>query len=513
MISMRHLLILTLLLLSSCNGDVLAPSSAPPPAPGGGAKKLTVIVAVVDSLMPQDLTSATPNLNGLKTGGTFYAESRSVFSAETIPNHVAMMTGVYPRRNGIAANNFIDSGVNPPVERNLSLPEELTANTLFTWIRRKCVSSGINPEIKTGATLSKKYLFEVFAGDAADPARANRNPSVDNVQPDSYWDPRSSPAYIGSPDEHTPDLPTMQQALAQLPGVDFLFISLGDVDRAAHAFVQAGRNAALPVTDAQVGRLISALQSAGRWENTVLFLVSDHGMDFTSPPSFINVQPALTSLGACFKPMTAVDVGGTNSIFVTDPTATPAEKQAAARAARACLMGTTACATLCAGASRPVNADKIGFAWYTQDDPADPDGTMPESIASKHPNLGNLVLTAMPGFRFSEPSSSSNPILGTHGHLVTLRNTFIVAGGSPWVKKGQVIASSVSGPSPFDRLPEQSENVDLAPTIAWLLGLNIQSSDFPDGRGSFDGRLLKEAFTQFDANPDAGSPTQCGRFD
>lgn len=91
---MRHLLILTLLLLSSCNGDVLAPSSAPPPAPGGGAKKLTVIVAVVDSLMPQDLTSATPNLNGLKTGGTFYAESRSVFSAETIPNHVAMMTGV-----------------------------------------------------------------------------------------------------------------------------------------------------------------------------------------------------------------------------------------------------------------------------------------------------------------------------------------------------------------------------------------------------------------------------------
>ena len=45
---------------------------------------------------------------GLIEQGTMYAESRSVFSAETIPNHVAMMTGVVPERSGIPTNNFLD---------------------------------------------------------------------------------------------------------------------------------------------------------------------------------------------------------------------------------------------------------------------------------------------------------------------------------------------------------------------------------------------------------------------
>ena len=106
-------------------------------------------------------------------------------------------------------------------------------------------------------------------------------------------------------------------------------------------------------------------------------------------------------------------------------------------------------------------------------------------------------------------------IPGNHGHPVTLHNTFIVTGGSPWVKAGQAIAASTANPTPLDRLPEQAENVDLAPTIAWLLGLDLPAQEFPDyatQARAFDGRILKEAFTQFDADADAPSPTVCGRF-
>ena len=210
--------------------------------------------------------------------------------------------------------------------------------------------------------------------------------------------------------------------------------------------------------------------------------------------------------------MLAVQNGGSDSLYVLDRSLPLAQRQAALRAARACLIGTQDCATLCPGATRPTNAAQIVGAWYTADDAADADGTMPASLAAKHPNLGDLVLVAAQGFKFSEPDQSGNPIPGNHGHPVTFRNTMLISGGSPWVKKGQIIAASNPALTPFDRLPEQSENVDILPTVAWLLGLNIQPADFPEGSG-FDGRILTQAFTQFDAAASAASPTVCGRFD
>ncbi len=464
--------------------------------------------------MPQEITASTPNLNQLKGEGTFFAESRAVFSAETTPNHAAMMTGLYPQRNGIATNNFIDF-IDPanPVTRDLSLPEEMTGNSLFTWVDRQCRTSGVNPAIRTGATLSKTYLFELFAGDALDPVRSNRNPRVFNVPPDTHWDPRTSPAYIGPGFEYTPDAPTMQQALTQLPDADVFFVSLGDVDRFAHALGTPARTAALVTADTQMGRLRTALEDAGRWENTVLIVTSDHGTDIALNPftNGISTQPTLDALAACFTPMQAVQNGGSNSLYVLDRSLPLAQRQAALRAARACLLGTQDCASLCAGASRPTNAAQISNAWYTADDALDPDGTLPASLAAKHPNLGDLVLVANTGFKFAEPNASGNPIPGNHGHPVTFRNTMLVAGGSPWVKRGQVIAASTPSPTPFDRLPEQSENVDITPTVAWLLGLGIQLADFPEG-SSFDGRVLSKAFTQFDVDANAVSPTRCGRF-
>ena len=183
------------------------------------------------------------------------------------------------------------------------------------------------------------------------------------------------------------------------------------------------------------------------------------------------------------------------------------------RAARACLLGTADCAALCPGATRPLNAQNIATAWYNADDPQDPDGTMPASVRSRHGRSGDLVLAAAAGYKFAEPqpTAADGQIPGNHGHPATLHNTVLVAGGAPWVKRGVSVAPSVAPPAPLttewylQRLPEQAETVDIAPTVAWLLGLGV-----PDG--AFDGRVLAEAFTPFDGNPDAPPPTQCGRY-
>lgn len=465
----------SLLLLSviacSDQGNFDDPS---PPAPDGstGSKKLTIAVVVIDSLMPNEIGAAltpTPNLVGFKDNGTFYAESRSVFSAETIPNHVAMMTGMYPAHNGIPTNNYWNRS-GEFEERDLSLPTELEADTLFTTIGNLC------PNLKTASVLSKNYLYEVFSecGFSGSDCGQNR-------QSDNHWDPTASPLFIPSPAGLTPDLATMDAARSALPDADFIFVNLGEVDRVGHVDetgntgIPALRNTSLNITDQQIGMFISDLQAAGRWENTVMFIVSDHGMDWSLLLDYVNLQPILDDIGG----LVAVQNGGTDSIYLADQsergTQAGYDRLAAARAAILATPG-------------------VANAWYVEANPAEADPSSVLPFDSRHENLGDLVVSAEDGQRFTEPDTYSNPIPGNHGHSPTLQNTLIVGGGASFIK-AQYVGEPDEPVDHFERRPGQSENVDIAPTIAWLLGLPT---------GAYDGRALKEAFDL------DGAPSACG---
>lgn len=573
------------LVLSACGGH--SPSSTQTNNAGGGgsgggnvsgtalplppddAEKLTIVVAVVDSLMPEDISNGMTNVQALMANGTSYTESRSVFSAETIPNHVAMMTGVYPDRNGIPTNNFWDkeAAPNAPDDEDLDNPNEIEAKTLFTWIDEKCRrgADAINADITTAATMSKKYLHQIFLGDANDPQE--NDAGISNVEPDLHWDPTTSPGYIDQGSEHTVDNFTGPQAATDLMAADFIFINLGDVDRSSHAGGGTARNVTRVTADEQIGSLVTQLQDAGRWENTVFILTSDHGMDFSDPTSnapegeavftdpmnvvgagnallnSLSTQPLLDSLASpvCgYEPILAVQNGGTNSLVVSSPNPTAAERQDTLLAARACLMNFNgdnsasgappSCASVVGDVCKatlvaPVNLEQIAFAWYANPElyngaaltgslSADTGGIMPATIKSRHENLGDLVLVISAGFKFSESGPDGNPIPGNHGHMPTIHNTMIVSGGADFLNRNVIINDGST--DHFARTATQSENTDIAATVAWLLGLNIQDSDFPDAgqsfpdygdgvtRAGFDGRVLSEAFTI--SNP----PSNCG---
>ena len=597
------------LALTACGGGSTSPDitgGTPPGGSSGGggsggdegeSRTMTVVVLAVDSFMPSDIdANITPNINSLINNGTLYTESRSVFSAETIPNHIAMMTGLYPDRNGIPTNNFLDRelfastlATDATAEadgEDLDNPNELEAKTLFTWIDEKCRTGAIprNAAYRTAATLSKTYLYLVFQGDDAD--TQTNDAGINNLIPDAHWDPRTSPGYIGPGSEHTPDNFTGPQAVTMLGETDFHFINLGDVDRSSHAAGSTARMAARGTADAQVGALITELVDTGRWENTVFILASDHGMDFSTvhdnpptpgAPSFgidspnvaqnaLSTQPLLDSLvaPACggSEPMLAVQNGGTNSIVVPNPDASADDAAQSLMLARSCLMnfdgsdtavtptceeaiadalgvdGTTTAGqvdvALCtAGLNAPVNADAITQAWLANPkfysgnslisslSSVDSAAVMPDTIKSRHENLGDLVLVIDDGFKFSEPDPSGNPIPSNHGHMETIHNTIIVSGGASIVKKGRnVVGTEGSTDDHFFRLEEQAENIDVAATVAWVLGLRINPGDFPDAgatfpdygdgvtRSGFDGRILAEAFTV----PVNVAPTDCGVF-
>src|SRR6185369_32693 len=186
--------------------------------------KLTVVVLVVDSLMPDEIGQSvpyTPNLNFLRDSGTSYSHSRAMFSAETIPNHVAMMTGMLPEHSGIVANSYWNRS-GEPAASDLSLPSSLEATTLFTRIHESC------PNLTTAAALSKDYLYEVFSDCGYSGSDCGTNDA-----PDQSSDPTQDPTFI-EPSGHSPDIATMQHARTFLPDADFLFINLGDTDRVGH---------------------------------------------------------------------------------------------------------------------------------------------------------------------------------------------------------------------------------------------------------------------------------------
>lgn len=451
---------------SNSNEDDLLPPSPPP----GANAELGVFVIVVDSLMPHEVGAAltpTPTLAEFRGNATTYNESRAVFSAETIPNHVAMMTGMYPENNGIPTNNYWNRQGEPD-ERDLSLPTELEVLTLFTRIKREC------PNIRTAAAMSKDYLYEIFT----DCGFSGTDCGI-NLAPDQHFDPTGHPTFIPQPAGLTPDSTTMQAALAQLPNTDFMFINLGQVDRMGHAD-ESGvtgnpvlRNAVMMDTDLQIRLFFQALRDAGRWDKSVVFIVSDHGMDWTTPLNFVNTTPLVTPFG-----LLAIDNGSTNSYFVTNP-ADPMRdsKLMMARAALLALPG-------------------IEEVWYTQLNPLDSSITtlVPTHLHARHENLGDMVASAKPGFRFSESSQQSNPVPGNHGNKLTLHNTFMVGGGAPFVR-AQLISEPDEPVDHYERRPAQSENIDVAPSVAWLFGMNTTG---------FDGRVLSEAFSS------ATSPSRCG---
>lgn len=438
----------------------LAPAGAAPAAPAAPRPPLAVYVIVVDGLHPDDVGPLTPVLQAFRDQATWYEQSRSVMTADTIPNHVAMMTGVYPERSGIAANNFWPR-TGPVEDIDLSDPKRLTATTLFTTLARRCRG------YRTGAALSKRYLYEIFSAGGR------------NVAPGDYWDPR--PTNLPEPDGHSIDAVTADAAIERVATSDFLFVNLGDVDRSGHAdvtgasgVVRGFQTFARAQTDRQVGRILQAIRDAGRWERSVVFIVSDHSLDWSTPFQFINLQPDLP------EGVAAIDNGGADNLYLLDRRA-PGAGALLKRARDVALA-----------------AEGVERAWYVKPNPADrrPGTVLPRSLHLSHPTAGDLVVLAEPGWRFSESSSSSNPLPGNHGHLMTRHNTFMVGGGAPFLRRGRSIAPSRPNPSFMAALPEQSENLDVAPTVAWLLGLPTSS---------YQGRVLREAFDL------RRPPSRCGR--
>jgi hypothetical protein len=371
----------TVLKVAGVSGATLAFSSRLGAAQAATTTKRAYVI-VVDGCRPGEIDEMA-NLKALRDSGTWYPAARSLPVMETIPNHVMMMTGCRPARNGVPANSIYDR--TDGAVRDCSRPTDIAVTTIIEQLN----ASGRT----TGTVLSKEYLYSVF-GDRAT----------------HRWEPFPLLPIT----EHAPDAATMDAALTMIDQFDpaMMFVNLGDVDRVGHAdltgtTLKAARAAALASTNIQVGRFVDKLKSTGRWASSMVIVLADHSMDWSLPEQTISLTSAFDADATLKGSFQIAQNGGADLVYWTGP--------AAGRTAALTRMKSLALATT---------------------------GVFQAHVIDQTPSLrlgpkaGDLLVYCKAGWRFSDPGPQSNPIPGNHGHPATEPIPFFVTGGSAAVRKG-----------------------------------------------------------------------------
>jgi hypothetical protein len=462
----------------------LGPSSRAAAAEEAGP--LRVYVVVVDGMTPEEVDgTTTPTLQSLKDGGTWYQQARAVFPAETLPNHVAMATGTLPTRNGIIGNQFwrAESGQS---KEYMEHPGLLQEDTIVTRLERACAAR--EGDVASATVLSKTYLYNAFRGEPAGESvnsSSVKEPSADDPNPqqqaDYHW---RAPGYIPVSD-HAPDAVTMDAFLgwldeqpADLP--QFAFVNLGDVDRAGHADEAAGmssgafrpfRQASIEDTDQQLAMLVDRLESDEAWDDTIMIVLSDHGMDYGPQDNQLSLTTTLTDAGFTVSENGVTDAhvvggGGSGLVWVADK------------------------ADIAPMAKVLAEADGVDFVSVREPIPTGPGEDIRQTTHGQmgfaNPRAPDIEVFVEDGWHVGD---GSNVLPGNHAHYATQHSMLMVAGGHPAVRHGvSVPGDTVYAPGQQLYAPPAGGPgvVSVAPTVAEAFGIG-------EPPGGYDAGPLDEA--------------------
>jgi predicted AlkP superfamily pyrophosphatase or phosphodiesterase len=215
------------------------------------APHLTILVSI-DGFRADYLDRGdTPVMKALAEGGA-RAAMRPSFPSVTFPNHYTLITGKRPDRNGIVGNTMLDPSVSA---------EKFTMRSLEPawWSQAK-------PFWVTAQRQGKRAAAMFWPGSEVE---------IDGVRP-SRW-VKFDATMSGEA--------RVDQVLAWLdsadgPPIAFSTLYFDIVDTQGHHYgpESAEVRAAAASVDAALGRLVEGLKARGRFENTDIVIVADHGM-------------------------------------------------------------------------------------------------------------------------------------------------------------------------------------------------------------------------------------------
>jgi arylsulfatase A-like enzyme len=439
-----------------------------------------VVVIVFDGMRP-DLISAetTPHLWKMAGEGVFFAHHHPVFLSATEVNGTAMATGAFPARSSVIAN--VD--FRPRIDGQAPIGIEVPA-----IIRRGDEVSGGN---YLGAPTLAEILHErgwatAIAGSKPvallfDRSRRPNEPGVSPVVYEGSALPPSVELVLAQALEDFPPIPDDQDKMARdvwttraltgtlwkagVPPFSLLWLAEPDFSQHATGPGSVQSMAAIRSSDDDLGLVLAELDRRGLRGSTDVLVVSDHG--FSTISTKIDLAVELSTAG--FR-ATRAALGGLQ----------PGEVMVASNGGSSLLY---------IGGHDPEVIRRVASFLQIQDwtgvvfSRDGLEGTFP--LAEAHIDSAeapDLVVSlrwshgknaaGLPGLQASDLAPSFNKV-GNHTSLspYDMHNTLVAAG--PDFRPGVV-----------DTLP--SANIDVAPTILWILGLREEAA-------RMDGRVLGEA--------------------
>jgi predicted AlkP superfamily pyrophosphatase or phosphodiesterase len=450
----RSLILFTLAaILGGCCATFLAAAE-----PG---KDRCVILVSVDGLADfyfDDPRAEMPTLRRLAENGARAAGMECSFPTVTWPNHTTLVTGVPPAKHGVLGNNYLDRQSAAPVplipDPLFDKDEIVKVPTIYDAAHRAGLSTSgiIWPATRNARTLDwtvpdmagdgwEKYGTPLWlqelrdAGIPVDRHGAWCKEAGGGVQRD--WMYTRLAAHVLR--HHSPNL---------------LLIHLVEVDHVQHRVGPRSPEAYWSVSfaDDRLRDLVGAVQHSAYRDKTTFVIASDHGFFPIEKDIRPNVLLKKQGLQGDKKQAVCLAQGGACMVYILDD-ARRAEIAASLKEQLAQVEGVQAVLA-------PAEFAKVGQAT------SDVDARAPD-----------LWLSARSGFSFSDSRDGDDVVVprtsrgGTHGYLPAndeMRGTLVISGYG--VKPGTTL--------------EKVRNIDVAPTMARLLGIDLPSAD---------GRVLTEA--------------------
>jgi predicted AlkP superfamily pyrophosphatase or phosphodiesterase len=235
-----------LLILAGCAHPSVAP------------ERPLVILVSIDGFRADYLDRGlTPNIAALAADGARAQSMRPAFPSITFPNHITLVTGLYPDHHGIVNNQMEDPAMPGMVFTmgNARDPRWWAAATPI-WItaQRQGLHAATmfwpGSDIPIQGTLPDRFV-----------------PFDKTIPPDTRTD--TVLGWLDLPPEQRPQ---------------FVTLYFDQVDRAGHAGGpdSPGVNQALTLVDGAIGRLVDGLRRRGLFDRANLLILADHGMEGNS---------------------------------------------------------------------------------------------------------------------------------------------------------------------------------------------------------------------------------------
>ena len=461
------------------------PAAAAAPAKAGRAEH--VVLVIWDGLRP-DLISEenTPTLAALARDGVFFERHHAVYPTSTEVNGTVLATGVWPGVSGIIANREYRPAIDPLKNVPTELPEVIARGDRLTG--GKFIAVSTLPELvraaggKTAVAATKGVGLLFDRGERADGASVCL--AHGHTVPESAL--AGIETVLGGPfPADPPKFPNTVQdawttrALTEVlwkdgvPALSVLWMS--DPDYSQHASAPGAPVALAALrenVDANLARVLAALDARGVREKTDVLVVSDHG--FSTITESLNVEDLLTRAGFKVHSQLAaaplpkgeimfVGLGGTVSLYVGE------HDTDTVRRLVDFMQQSDFAGVIFTRGEKPLpgtfGLDRVHLAT-----PDAPDVMVALRWASSRNAHG------VPGGILGDNNRVAGR--GTHATLspFDLHNTLVATG--PDFQRGR-------------RTMLPSGNVDVAPTVAFLLGLNPPKP--------MSGRVLYEALSGPDA--------------